>query len=390
MKLSEFVNRRLEEATSLGRFITGDLVGIEIELENVPLSVDPLNGGYLTPPPKGWDIHRDGSLRNNGVEFVFSTPAGGQEISNRLESFNAFWKTHSVFNPDPSSRTSVHVHVNALNCTPKQLFKWIMVYTIYERILFNVFAPERLRSNFCIPICDSLESIDMVNLLKRESWTMFYKQSQSRGENRRYSAVNLDAVRKFGSLEFRHLSGTLNTEFITKWVQTLLLLKSWAMNPETGFENFFHGPSKMYSEDVTRSIFGWEIGSMLTRSNKFAEHYLEGVRNAQILYMDNKIPSVPVALSKHIEALREEKTRIKIERLKKWIAADRTPKKTPVVVDVESLPTITTTDGNNDRVRLTHWAMFDTQQIREQEIFDRILGRNQDATDEDGIDSQTL
>jgi hypothetical protein len=316
MKLYEHLGRtpilRAEE-NKASPFPTTDPLGIEVELENITLD----RSGARIPlinPPSGWIYHSDESLRNNGLEFVFQNPVGGTMAAKRLDSLIT-WIKDNKQKPDASSRTSVHIHIDAGDCTTEELLKWLIIYTVYESLLFAVFAPDRKDSNFCVPVYASSDTRKLIGLLKR-SFAIFYKDLTKLRGTRRYSAVNLDALQKFASLEFRHLSGTYKPKPIIDWVCTLLYLKMWAMNENTNISEIFHGPSKFYCQQMTSAIFSEEIANKFLSHKDFTELYLAGVRTAQEIFLDEKIPEIPDEFLPRLEEGRKKKYAKKIESLK--------------------------------------------------------------------------
>ncbi|MGI0013735.1 MAG: amidoligase family protein, partial [Nitrososphaera sp.] len=299
------------QAENLGPFVTGDNVGIEIELENIVL--ESKEGFPIIAAPDGWTFHRDNSLRNKGLEFVFRTPAGGKEIVRRLDGVEAFLKDQKQ-NPSTSNRTSVHVHVDAGNCDINQLYKWILIYAIYEPLLFAVFAPDRENSNFCVPMYASSEIREAVRLLKNASWKKFIDKIRL-GEQRRYAALNLDAVRKFGTLEFRHLGGEYRAGPIIQWVNLLLQMKQWAMAGNTTIQDFFSGVSRVYADTHTYNVFGFDTGRIFTTHSAFKDLYLKGVRVAQEIHLTEELPNVPPELKERLEELIKIKFTKKIKLL---------------------------------------------------------------------------
>jgi hypothetical protein len=319
MKLHEYLGKEIRvHEGKISPFPTADFIGIEIELENVELERHATNRmPVAVAAPAGWQYHIDDSLRNQGLEFVFDGPAAGSVAATRLESLITWVKTHKL-KPEASDRTSVHIHVDAGDCTMNQLFKWLLIYTVYEPLLFEVYAPTRKKSNFCVPIYDSYATRSTIGFLKK-SFPAFYKElGKYRGQHR-YSAVNLDALHKFGSLEFRHLAGTYKPKPIIDWTTALLQLKAWAKNESTDASEIFHGPSKYYCQQMTSNIFSDEVAENMFTLPNFTDLYLEGARTAQEIFLDDKIPEIPSVLLPRIEEVRQQKNGKKIQMVKEQV-----------------------------------------------------------------------
>lgn len=181
----------------MGRNTTDILVGLEIELENV----------IINKTPNYWEPKQDGSLKINGLEFTL--PVYYTDVKNALtELFNNI-------NATVSDRCSIHVHLNILNLTQKELYTLIALYIIYERALFN-FSGKRENNNYCVPIQDLIPTDIFKNLEYTKNWLTKYTAIHLFAENKEYTYL--------GTLEFRHLKGTMDIEYINKWVSLIINL----------------------------------------------------------------------------------------------------------------------------------------------------------------------
>lgn len=187
------------------------LIGLEIELEN-----------YLEPvyTDKYWTSKTDGSLRNYGVEFV-SQPLRTKQIPYAIE----YLKENLYYynNPDFSDRTSIHVHLNVRDFTIERLKIFLLLYCIFEKHFFNIAGTKRENNIFCIPLykteqCISLEEFSDILI----DWS-------------KYNALNLGCVLgsnvnpRFGTVEFRHLYGTLDTSIIYPWINSIVHLREYSL-----------------------------------------------------------------------------------------------------------------------------------------------------------------
>lgn len=183
----------------------GTGVGIEVEVENVP----PLEINQID----GWDIKNDGSLRDNGREFV--TKFGlilenVPEILDNLFDIMAVYKTYFTFN----ERTSIHVHLDVRKLSSEELKSLIVLYTIFEDSLFKLAGESRKHNIFCVPI----RYIDIGTIGDNRYFSgivMLWKK---------YSAMNLCRIADFGTVEFRHMEGHKNKLRVVEWVFILAAL----------------------------------------------------------------------------------------------------------------------------------------------------------------------
>lgn len=186
-------------------------IGIEVEVENVRRI-----GPNFTIVPL-WLLKQDGSLRNNGHEFVTPgvLPVSLAEIALR------FLKQELNSDVDFSKRTSVHIHLDIRQLTFKQLLGLLFTYVVVENLLFKFVGNNRRNNIFCVPLSET-------NLIYRLSDHPIQSLQAIEDWWHKYSALNLLPISKFGSIEFRHLPGTLSIEPLLQWIDLICCLKVFA------------------------------------------------------------------------------------------------------------------------------------------------------------------
>lgn len=177
---------------------TETLFGIECEIESI-------RDGDIEGP---WEVKPDGSLRNNGMEFV-SLP------QNLTQTVNAFQQLHSDLSfrdvdEKFSPRTSIHVHVNCKNLDEKHVRRAVLLYALFEEVFFLQVEPSRRDNIHCVALSDthlpsrySMQLADMV-----ASWS-------------KYTALNLKPLASLGTLEFRHSEGHDSPTKLAGWLQCI-------------------------------------------------------------------------------------------------------------------------------------------------------------------------
>lgn len=264
---------------------TSDKIGVEIETENA---------GYLTetflssedPRRQYWSDKDDGSLRGGGVEFVFNHPTGGSCAVDAIEFFHELCEglPHHQ-RPSMSVRTSVHVHLDMRDTTSHQALRLLALYSIFEKVIFKSFARERINGHFAIPFNDCVNLTPSYHMLY-QGWNEFL-QWQDSPDVGRYSAVNLCALSRFGSLEFRHHGGTWDKERLLLWINLILSLKR-ASQREIDFASEFFFASQhgfqnhlfqFFRDDVAQHIikFYEDNSSML----QFHRDMVRGIVHTQ-------------------------------------------------------------------------------------------------------------
>lgn len=215
-------------------------IGVEIEIENAAGNrrLNELIGQH-------WITKEDGSLRNQGIELI--TPLG-------LRAYQVFPRLHKLLPGLEaegcrwSDRTSIHVHVNVQNLTLEQLNSYVILYLIFEESLFQFAAPTRRSNIFCVPLIDQ-------NLGDAVSFDRVIRNAQ------KYSAMNLQCVRTFGSVEFRHLAGTFDAYKTCLWILLLTLLKRAATHiPLTEIEERI---MRLKHESDYHNFMSWIFGETI-------------------------------------------------------------------------------------------------------------------------------
>ena len=187
-------------------------VGIEVEVENAAIT------GRV---PRNWRITEDGSLRNGGVEFV-SSPLAGGAITNALTSLDEYLKD-KVPNHSWSVRTSVHVHVNHQFSTTEQVLKEVLLFIVFEDILFDIFGPDRKDNNHCVKLSDSF--IRVKELVESISGSHVDEIFNAISRWPKYTSLNLSPLTRQWTLEYRMCSGTSNPDLLTNFITILQNLK---------------------------------------------------------------------------------------------------------------------------------------------------------------------
>ena len=235
---------------------SNNLVGVEVELENI--------GRNGTQPLNYWSITRDGSLRNNGVEFVLAHPTCGQTL---IDAFGELGKYLENFTPEASDRTSVHVHLDFRSNTMDQTFQFLMMYAILERTLIKYAGGEaRANSIYCIPLHKSYETMRLWGCLnekvmgtgKMRSGSELAKRAcqSAVGNAEKYAACNIKPLNSFGSIEIRIHKGEKDPKRLLEWVQILLALKLYTDTVQIDFDDMFNTMSEEGYSGILPAIFG--------------------------------------------------------------------------------------------------------------------------------------
>lgn len=195
-------------ATRLVRLLNQG-IGIEVEVEQVVLFDEPL---------KAWDIKNDGSLRNDGKEFVteygmrvWQSFGAIDDLYSRMEAIRKINKALFAF----GERTSIHVHFDVRQLSPQEIKSLLVVYTLFEDALFRVAGEHRKHNIFCVPlryVAISRLGTSVIRCIQQ--W-------------QKYSALNFTRARDLGTVEFRHMEGTPDRNRVKLWVLLLAHLMNY-------------------------------------------------------------------------------------------------------------------------------------------------------------------
>ena len=245
----------------------GAVIGIEVEVEKVR------NNDVQQYPV--WRQCEDNSLRNAGFEYV-SVPMKGRTIVFALNWLSAKLNDDCQFSP----RTSVHIHLNALDMTLEQIGLMGLVTAAFERPIFRFIGGDRARNNFCVPIQEA-KAYWMFEAFFKESFDFPI------GEHNRYLALNLDALRKFGTLEFRHMGGTKDVTRILHWINIILSLKKYVMvTPRKTILDIIYDLNTSSKYDVWfQEVFG---ENTVLQKGRLQQEMSGAISNLKRVVVDNK------------------------------------------------------------------------------------------------------
>lgn len=174
------------------------LVGTECEIESV-------DTGVSWNLPSSIDVTSDGSLRNEGREFLIlpSTTKVALDLFKLLHRQVRFFDVEEKF----SHRTSIHVHVNCKNLHEKEVKNVLYMYTLFEEFFFLMADESRRHNIHCVAVNDTF----MHRYFNNDIGTLASRWMK-------YSALNLKPLRTLGTMEFRHMHGHDDPVLHEQWL----------------------------------------------------------------------------------------------------------------------------------------------------------------------------
>lgn len=183
--------------------------GLELECEYFNAGVP----GYAAVSNKiarqGWGAHGDGSLRNNGSEWV-SPPMLPEAV---LTGLSLLYDMKELGAWRATQRCGIHIHVNVSHLNKKQAENLLTNYVVCEPYLFSLCGPTRAESNFCIPWWQSDSTMKTVRELLRNP--------ERRTYTNKYAALNTAPLANLGTVEFRMAETFEKYAKAKRWVEAV-------------------------------------------------------------------------------------------------------------------------------------------------------------------------
>lgn len=232
MKIADFAENPLDIDPNL------ECYGIEIEAEQYPTRRWTADASMLAPY---WRLEKDGSLRNNGVEFVSRpTPAAAMEDS----AIMLYTQTGKHWRP--SIRTGIHIHSNMLGRTLAEVQRVCAYYAFAEPLLFDMVGVEREENIYCVPWYRAPTEAHNI----RECLTEDIHRLR---DLCKYTALFAGPLRNYGSIEFRHApTFTTARELLSWWKVCQAISNSWSM-PD---------PLRLYAQTSTAHVLKQLFGTL--------------------------------------------------------------------------------------------------------------------------------
>lgn len=252
-------------------------LGLELEMEftrQVTLNeIDPK-----------WRTVRDGSLRGSAREFIFSSPLNRKEAFEALEYLDNFLGDNLKYVRSDSPRTSTHIHLNCREFTQNQILTLMSLWYIIEESLSLTLPKHRQGNLHALRVVDAERVVTTIAAhIENFAKTPVYRQplALAFNEGERYAALNLAALPKFGSLEFRIFEGVEKPTEARKYIELLLemydLVKEGTFsNPREVIVNFSGGMPSNFVRLNMPLMWGQisnvpDVERVLTRGMRYAQ-----------------------------------------------------------------------------------------------------------------------
>lgn len=189
--------------------------GIEIELEQIRLA---------SVPPSLWTYEGDGSLRNRGMEFKSIEPLPIATAKDSLIMLDDFFERHGM-EPEANDRCSVHIHMDVRDMSNNQIYNMLCNYSLIEPMFFAHVAEHRADSHFCVPYYHCRDTARAImNAIKD------HEPNEVSMQGRKYMALNVLPMYRFGSVEWRHFPAVLPVKRVIPWLDLIDTIKTASLD----------------------------------------------------------------------------------------------------------------------------------------------------------------
>lgn len=165
-----------------------DRIGVEVEAE-----------GDMLPliKRKGWRNENDNSLRG-GIEYV-SPIMTIDEWPDAANHIKTLFLNRFVL----SDRAGIHIHFNMRDLTMLELARFLTYWYMIEELVVSTCGENRQGNHFCFRMIDAPAVIESL-------YNVYQERSKRalRTDALRYSALNLQSLFKFGTVEYRAMQTT--------------------------------------------------------------------------------------------------------------------------------------------------------------------------------------
>lgn len=237
-------------------------MGVELELEGCkyPLPDDPHGVSTVGDLQLKHHIraHRDGSLRNGGIELV-TPPLRGKEL---VDAVNYISELSTAEKWVTSNRAGLHIHVDVQILTLEQYMNLVKAYVLLEPCFFNAAGEERSGSIYCKSWYQHGNSFKLREILQMISQGLWQNASS------RYFGFNINSTRKHGTIEFRHKCSTKSAKEILDWINIISKWYDWGLRTDI---------TTSYVNGLTPDNLVWNVfGNQELMNSEFPSYFYHG------------------------------------------------------------------------------------------------------------------
>lgn len=270
--LNKFMGRTAwesrEDTDSMQLPLPNALVGIEVEVDWTRYEDAPALPSSYAPL---WEKKHDGSLVN-GCEYVLASPRRGADL---VESIHALYQDSFTF---PRSYTgSTHIHINVLDgsTTVEGLRTLALLCYAFENLLYYVGDNSRKWCGYANRLVSAPSDV-----LEQLLGTTPTRRGLEAALNTagRYYGLNLAALYKYGSVEFRYFPTARDAQELLEWISLVQLFKKAAdeagtleeltrrLSTKEGYDDFVSTYFSAYQEQLNACTNHRKVRSLMSKA----------------------------------------------------------------------------------------------------------------------------
>jgi hypothetical protein len=247
--------------------VDDDAVGIEIEMES--------NHTAFPHAPKGWTSHEDHSLKAMYNREYVTKPIHIDLVRVQLKALKDKLDMYNVV-IYPSIRAGVHVHINVLQLTLQQILNVSYTYLAMERVLMGFCGPNRVGNLFCLRASDAEYLLDRLYAAKQtEHFNLLHT------DDLRYASLNMSALFKHGTLEFRAMRTDPELKDIAEWAEMLVSIKHYGSELKSPVD-IAADISQLGPDQWVKRVLGDDLYERV-KSPSLEDNVMKDLRNIQYL-----------------------------------------------------------------------------------------------------------
>jgi hypothetical protein len=226
------------------------MIGLELEAEGK-------DGAYL--PAKEtlsyWDTKKDGSLLH-GVVYILIRPLRGDELAGALDEI---FQKPAKFKRFMTGSTHIHLDMTEKDTSAEVVKSIVFMMYCLESVIFQITDPAREYCGYTNKLISAPETlIGAILSAAEEDGFAYLKQLCNDNYNiGRYYGLNVMALSRFGSLEFRYFPTATTQDELESWIRLVMQVKIAATeNALTELINVFNSEDR-YERFINTYFAEW-------------------------------------------------------------------------------------------------------------------------------------
>jgi Putative amidoligase enzyme len=273
-------------------FAPGPASLTKVTIDNKTIKTSPILGDLAVSLNKYFNKTQDGSLRNNGIEFVFKEGYSGSRLFNAINIMDA---ASRAFKFVSSVRTSMHVHLDTNTLTfPDDIYAIALLYAISEPFIYKFVGRSREGNNYCVPwyfnsqhaevfIGNQESAASALSSVDSDHYAAGLRKTLINSKSYKYSGLNFFSLGDYGTLEFRHAPVNMPLDKIISWLNIIMRMKKFIMYNKIRGGKILDFAQKTGPQEFIEAVFADQAADLLRRSVRPHDDFNLGLKTALYL-----------------------------------------------------------------------------------------------------------